>query len=168
MKKIFSIILLIAIIAPMSLNTAMYAQNKKSLFYLMTDKQKEARDKERAKKQTGFKAHIDDGKVYSDSEVDQKPEFPGGKSALSKYIKESINYPAAAAENGIQGTAFCQFVVNSDGSISDVKIIKSAGDPSLDKEAIRVVQTMPKWNPGMNIGQKVRVKTTASVPFRLY
>lgn len=96
------------------------------------------------------------------------PEFPGGQQAMTRYLTENLKYPVIALENGIQGTAICQYVVNKDGSISDVKIVKSAGDPSLDKEAIRLIKAMPKWNPGKQNGKAVRVQCTTRVKFKLY
>ena len=113
------------------------------------------------------RVQVDNDKVYSSSEVDQLPEFPGGKSALSKYLSENMRYPVIAAENGIQGTVICQFVVYEDGSTSDIKVLRSI-DPSIDKEAIRLIQNMPKWNPGMLSDQKVKVQIQRNIPFRLY
>jgi len=98
--------------------------------------------------------------------VEQKPEFPGGDAALMKYIAENIKYPVIAQENGIQGRVICQFVVNKDGSIVDINVVRSV-DPSLDKEAIRVIKSMPKWKPGKQRGKAVRVKFTLPIVFRL-
>lgn len=98
--------------------------------------------------------------------VEQMPSFPGGISALMKYLSKNIKYPPVAEENGIQGRVICTFVVERDGSVSDIRIAKSV-DPSLDKEAIRVVSTMPRWIPGRQNGQSVRVKFTLPVTFRL-
>ena len=84
--------------------------------------------------------------------VEKMPEFPGGQQALFKYLNENVMYPEIARENGIQGRVICQFVVNKDGSISDIEVVRSGGDPSLDKEAIRVIKSMPKWKPGMQKG----------------
>ena len=99
--------------------------------------------------------------------VETMPEFPGGQQALFKYIEEEKKYPIIAKENGIQGRVICQFVVNKDGSIVDVIAIRSSGEPSLDKEAIRVIKSMPKWKPGKQRGKPVRVKYTVPVNFRL-
>ena len=100
--------------------------------------------------------------------VETMPEFPGGSAALFKYLGDNLKYPVIAQENGIQGTVTCQFTVNKDGSIVDVVAVRnSSGDPSLEKEAIRVVKSMPKWNPGKQRGQAVRVKYTLPVKFRL-
>lgn len=98
--------------------------------------------------------------------VENQPEFPGGPAALMKFLSTSIKYPTIAQENGIQGRVVCNFVVEKDGSITDVQITKGA-DPSLDKEAIRVVQSMPRWKPGSQQGKPVRVRYTLPVTFRL-
>ena len=99
--------------------------------------------------------------------VESLPEFPGGQQALFKYLSENVKYPVIAQENGIQGRVICQFVVNKDGSIVDVEVVRSGGDPSLDKEAIRVIKSMPKWKPGKQRGKPVRVKYTVPVNFKL-
>ena len=98
--------------------------------------------------------------------VEQMPSYPGGMGALMQYLSSNIKYPAIAEENGIQGRVICTFVVERDGSITDVKIAKSV-DPSLDKEAMRVVSKMPRWIPGKQNGSAVRVKYTLPVTFRL-
>ena len=95
------------------------------------------------------------------------PEFPGGQQALFKYLGDNVKYPVIAQENGIQGRVICQFVVNKDGSIVDIEVVRSGGDPSLDKEAIRVIKSMPKWKPGKQRGKPVRVKFTLPVNFKL-
>ena len=99
--------------------------------------------------------------------VETMPEFPGGQQALFKYRSENVKYPVIAQENGIQGRVICQFVVNKDGSIVDVEVVRSGGDASLDKEAVRVIKSMPKWKPGKQRGKAVRVKYTVPVNFRL-
>ena len=98
--------------------------------------------------------------------VEQMPSFPGGMAALMAYLQKNIKYPPVAEENGIQGRVVCSFVVERDGSVTDIKVAKSV-DPSLDKEAVRVVSTMPRWIPGKQNGQSVRVKYTLPVTFRL-
>ena len=98
--------------------------------------------------------------------VEQQPEFPGGTTALMKFLGDNIKYPVIAQENGIQGRVIANFVVERDGSISDVQIIRGQ-DPSLDKEAVRVIKTMPKWKPGQQRGKPVRVRFTLPVVFRL-
>ena len=99
--------------------------------------------------------------------VETMPEFPGGQQALFKYLSENVKYPVIAQENGIQGRVICQFVVNKDGPIVDVEVVRSGGDASLDKEAVRVIKSMPKWKPGKQRGKAVRVKYTVPVNFRL-
>ena len=98
--------------------------------------------------------------------VEQMPSFPGGQAALMQYLASNIKYPVVAEENGVQGRVIVQFVVGKDGSISQVKVVKSV-DPSLDKEAARVVSSMPKWVPGKQNGQAVNVKYTVPVTFKL-
>ena len=98
--------------------------------------------------------------------VEHMPEFPGGQAALMKYLGDNIKYPTIAQENGTQGRVTVQFVVNADGSIVDAKVIRGV-DPYLDKEALRVINSMPKWKPGMQRGKAVRVKYTVPVMFRL-
>lgn len=107
---------------------------------------------------------VDDDKVYD--VVDEMPQFPGGQAAFIKYLSNSVKYPTVAEENGIQGRVICAFIVEPDGSISDVKVVKSV-DPSLDKEAKRVISFMPKWIPGRQKGTAVRVKYTTPVAFTL-
>ena len=99
--------------------------------------------------------------------VESMPEFPGGQQALFRFLSENVKYPVIAQENGIQGRVICQFVVNKDGSIVDVEVVRSGGDPSLDKEAVRVIKSMPKWKPGKQRGKPVRVKYTVPVNFKL-
>lgn len=98
--------------------------------------------------------------------VETMPTFPGGDQALFKFLSDNIRYPVIAQENGIQGRVICQFVVNRDGSIVDVEVVRSI-DASLDREAIRVIKSMPNWKPGMQRGKAVRVKYTLPVNFRL-
>lgn len=103
-------------------------------------------------------------KVYD--VVEEMPQFPGGPSALFEYLAKSIKYPVIAEENGVQGRVLLTFVVERDGSITDVKVVKSV-DPSLDAEALRVVRYMPHWIPGKQNGSAVRVKYTVPVTFKL-
>lgn len=93
-------------------------------------------------------------------------EIKKGDAGLMQYLSNTIKYPIVAEENGIQGRVICTFVVERDGTISDVKVTKSV-DPSLDKEAVRVLKSMPKWKPGKQKGENVRVKYTVPVTFRL-
>lgn len=98
--------------------------------------------------------------------VEEMPSFPGGNGALMSYLASNIKYPVVAQENGVQGRVTVSFVVERDGSISDVRVARSV-DPSLDREAQRVVKSMPKWKPGKQNGSAVRVKYTVPVVFRL-
>ena len=98
--------------------------------------------------------------------VEEMPSFPGGNGALMSYLNSNTKYPVVAQENGVQGRVIISFVVERDGSISDVKVARSV-DPSLDREAQRVVKSMPRWTPGKQNGQTVRVKYTVPVVFRL-
>ncbi|MBR4238244.1 MAG: energy transducer TonB [Prevotella sp.] len=98
--------------------------------------------------------------------VEQMPSFPGGNSALMEYLQQNVKYPVVAQENGVQGRVVVSFVVEKDGSITDVKVVRSV-DPSLDKEAARVVKSMPRWIPGKQNGSAVRVKYNVPVSFRL-
>ena len=98
--------------------------------------------------------------------VEQMPQFPGGDAALMDYLRSNVHYPTVAAENGVQGRVVVGFVVERDGSITDVQVIRSV-DPSLDREASRVVKSMPRWNPGKQNGSAVRVKYQVPVTFRL-
>lgn len=98
--------------------------------------------------------------------VEVMPSFPGGPAALQQYLKSNMRYPVVAQENGVQGRVVVSFVVERDGSITDVNVAKSV-DPSLDKEATRVVKSMPKWIPGKQNGSAVRVKYNVPVTFRL-
>ena len=98
--------------------------------------------------------------------VEQQPQYPGGMGALNQWLGSNIKYPVMAAENGIEGRVVVQFVVERDGSVSGVHVVRGV-DPSLDKEATRVVSAMPKWIPGKQNGSAVRVKYTVPVTFRL-
>lgn len=108
--------------------------------------------------------HEEENKVFDI--VEQQPLFPGGPTALMKYLSENTKYPVVAQENGVQGRVTVQFVVEKDGSISDVHVLRGV-DPSLDKEAVRVVKSMPRWTPGKQNGITVRVNYRVPVLFRL-
>lgn len=98
--------------------------------------------------------------------VEEQPSFPGGQGALMQYLNDNIKYPVVAAENGIQGRVIVQFVVSKTGAISGAKVVRSV-DPSLDREALRVVNSMPAWTPGRQNGNSVNVRYTLPVTFRL-
>lgn len=111
-----------------------------------------------------------EGEVYADEAifavVEEMPSFPGGDAALMSYITKNIKYPSIATENGIQGRVICTFVINRDGKVTNAEVIRSV-DPSLDKEALRVINNMPAWKPGKQRGKPVRVKYTLPIVFRL-
>ena len=94
------------------------------------------------------------------------PEYPGGINKLMEYLSKNIEYPKAARESGIQGRVFVSFIVEKDGSISNVKVIRSIGG-GCDEEAVRVVKAMPKWKPGKQRGKAVRVSYMLPVVFKL-
>jgi protein TonB len=98
--------------------------------------------------------------------VEDQPEFPGGTAALLEYLRKNIKYPAICRENNIQGRVLIQFIVNRDGTVVDPEVVRSV-DPNLDREALRVISTMPKWKPGLQRGKPVRVKFTVPVNFKL-
>jgi protein TonB len=98
--------------------------------------------------------------------VEEMPEFPGGMAECMKWLSKNMKYPTISQENGVQGRVIVQFVVNRDGSIVDPVVVRGV-DPYLDKEALRVIQMMPKWKPGKQRGKAVRVKYTVPVMFRL-
>lgn len=109
-------------------------------------------------------ANKDTSQVYE--VVEQMPSFPGGQGALNLFLANNVKYPVVAAENGIQGRVLVGFIVECDGSLSNIKVERSV-DPTLDKEAVRVVKAMPKWQPGKAKGSTVRVKFTVPIVFRM-
>jgi len=98
--------------------------------------------------------------------VEQMPEFPGGESALQRFLAQNIKYPSIAAENGVQGKVYVNFIVDRQGGISNVKVVRGV-DPAVDREAVRVVKSMPKWIPGKQNGEAVRVSFTVPINFVL-
>ncbi len=98
--------------------------------------------------------------------VEKMPEFPGGAEAMNRYLSRNIKYPLIAQENNIQGRVICQFVVNTDGKIVDVQVVRGV-EASLDAEAVRVIKSMPAWTPGKQGGKSVRVKYTLPIRFKL-
>ena len=105
-------------------------------------------------------------KVYSMAMVEQKPEFPGGEAAMYKWLGDHISYPAQASEEGVSGRVVVQFDISKTGDIENVKVVRGR-HPALDKEAMRLVKAMPKWQPGRNNGQPVKVTYTLPVTFKL-
>ena len=98
--------------------------------------------------------------------VEQMPEYPGGMQELFGYLAKNIKYPKDAEDQQIQGRVIATFIINKDGSISDAKVVKSVS-PSLDEEALRVINGMPNWKPGKQNGKVVNVKYTIPISFRL-
>ncbi len=105
-----------------------------------------------------------DTKIFSI--VEESPEFPGGEAALINYLSSHVKYPIVAQENGIQGKVYVKFVVNRDGSVSDAVVLRGVNE-SLDKEALRVVNTLPTWKPGKQGGKTVRVSYQVPISFKL-
>ena len=95
------------------------------------------------------------------------PEFPGGNQAMFNFLKEKMKYPVVALEKKKEGRSICQFIVEKDGTITDVQVVRSAGVASMDREAVRLIKAMPNWKPGMQRGKLVRVKYTVPVNFKL-
>lgn len=112
----------------------------------------------------------EEAEEYSDEQVfvvvEDMPQFPGGTKALNKFINKTVRYPAIAQENGITGRVFVGFVIDRDGSVTQVRVLRPV-DPALDKEAIRVIKAMPKWKPGKQRGKPVRVSYTVPINFQL-
>lgn len=106
----------------------------------------------------------DEGEIFMI--VEEMPEFPGGSEALQKYLAQSVRYPVIAQENGIQGRVYIQFVINQNGEVTNATILRGV-DPSLDREALRVVEAMPKWKPGKQRNRPVRVSYTVPINFVL-
>lgn len=98
--------------------------------------------------------------------VEDQPSYPGGEEARIRYLQENLRYPQMAREAGIQGTVFVTFVVERDGSVTDVRVLRGIGG-GCDEEAVRVVQNMPRWNPGRQRGQPVRVQFNMPIRFVL-
>jgi len=98
--------------------------------------------------------------------TEYQPEFPGGQAALLEFLRRHVKYPAAAQESGVQGRVIVQFFVNRDGSVTDPVVLRSVS-PMLDREAVRVVSSMPRWRPGMQGGRTVRTTYTIPVSFKL-
>lgn len=107
----------------------------------------------------GFLGHFDD--YYN-----TMPEFPGGVTALMEFIKSNIKYPLSAKKNGVEGRVSVSFIVEKDGSITDIEIVRGV-DPALDAETIRIIESMPKWQPGSERGKPVAAKFTLPITFRI-
>ncbi|TAF67231.1 MAG: energy transducer TonB [Cytophagales bacterium] len=107
-----------------------------------------------------------DDKVYSESEVEEKPEFPGGMVKYYEYIQEEMNYPVEARNMGLQGKVKVGFVIDKNGQVTDVKVIQGIGG-ACDEEAMRLFKQSPKWTPGKKQGKPVKVAMTFNVNFKL-
>ena len=103
--------------------------------------------------------------VYEYDYVAEKPSFPGGDSKLMTFINQTRQYPKSAYEKGIQGRVTCSFIVNADGSVSHISVLRGV-EPSLNREAVRILSKMPEWTPGRMNGQPVPTRVVWSVPFR--
>ncbi len=136
------------------INTKEYVKNGKKELVSVNVKAKEPKEEETG---TGEKAF---------NVVEHMPEFPGGAVEMMKFLNENVKYPEAAEKAGTQGRVVVQFIVEADGSITNVKVLKNVSD-EIDAEAVRVIKAMPKWKPGSQKGQPVRVKYTIPVTFRL-
>ena len=95
------------------------------------------------------------------------PSYPGGEAALQQFLASTVIYPVIAQENGIEGTVIVQFVIDVDGSITHVEVLESSGEVSLDKEALRVIKAMPKWNPGTVDGEPAKFQYQIPIAFKL-
>ena len=111
-------------------------------------------------------APVEEEKVYTMAMVEQKPQFPGGEAAMYKWLGDNISYPAQASEEGVDGRVIVQFDVSKTGKIENVRIVRGR-HPALDREATRLVKSMPDWQPGRNNGQPVKVTYTLPVTFKL-
>ena len=109
-----------------------------------------------------------DSIVYDLVAIQQQPEYPGGDGELFSFLRKNINYPIKERDNGIQGKVFITFIIDKDGSVTDVALYKGLiGGPGCDKEAMRVIKMMPKWQPGMQNGKTVKVRYILPIMFKL-
>lgn len=106
-------------------------------------------------------------KVYDYDFVDEKPQFPGGDRGLFNYINDTREYPYEAYHNGVEGRVFCTFIINPDGRVSDISIVRGAGDEQLNREAVRVISVMPKWKAGKVNHKAVPVRCYLPIAFML-
>ncbi|HET7819547.1 MAG TPA: energy transducer TonB, partial [Bacteroidia bacterium] len=112
---------------------------------------------------------IDDTeKIYTTISIQEPATFPGGDGALMRFLKENINYPSIEKENGIQGKVFLSFIIDKDGSVTNIELFKGLKDgPGCDREAIRVTKLVPKWNPGKHNGNLVKMRFILPISFKL-
>ncbi|MFA5971881.1 MAG: energy transducer TonB [Lentimicrobiaceae bacterium] len=139
---------------------------KDELKTITADKANAAPASKNTRTATMKKAEIEDQSIAVFTVVEEMPSFPGGEAERNKFLAENIVYPQQAVENGIQGTVYVSFIVNSDGKIEDVKILRGIGS-GCDEEALRVLKMMPPWHPGKQNGRTVRVRYTMPVSFKL-
>jgi len=111
-------------------------------------------------------AVTEDNSVYNFASIEQLPEFPGGQAGWRKFLERNLRYPAMARENNIQGRVTVQFVVEKDGSLTDIKVLRGIG-AGCDEEAVRVLKSAPKWKPGVQNGRPVRVSYVMPIVFQL-
>ena len=105
--------------------------------------------------------------IYDVQKVDKQPKFPGGMTSLRSYINRSLKYPQLSRENNSQGRVIVRFVIDSNGIITTPQVVRSSGDFHLDMEAVRVIESMPKWKPGKHKGKPVCVYFTMPIVFSL-
>ncbi|MBR4847808.1 MAG: energy transducer TonB [Bacteroidaceae bacterium] len=105
--------------------------------------------------------------VYDFQKVDKQPKFPGGMTSLQSYINRNLKYPQISRENNSQGRVIVRFIIDSNGVVTSPQVVRSSGDCNLDMEAVRVIESMPKWKPSKHKGKPVRVLFTFPVIFRL-
>lgn len=105
--------------------------------------------------------------VYEFENVDIQPQFPGGERGLINFVNETRVYPYNAYVNGIEGRVLCSFIVGANGKVSDVRILRGAGNESLNREAVRVISKMPKWKAGKIGNKSVSVRVVMPIAFRL-
>lgn len=108
----------------------------------------------------------DNDTIFNVAQVEQKPTFPGGDEALYKYLAKNLIYPPIAKQNGIQGMVVCNIIIEKDGSLSNIKILKDIGG-GCKEEAERIISSMPKWNPANHKGKVVRCNYTFFINFKL-
>ena len=105
--------------------------------------------------------------IYDVQKVDKQPKFPGGMTSLQSYINRSLKYPQISRENNSQGRVIVRFIINSNGTVTSPQVVRSSGDFYLDMEAVRVIESMPKWKPGKHKGKPVCVYFTMPIVFSL-
>ena len=105
--------------------------------------------------------------IYDVQKVDKQPKFPGGTTSLQSYINRSLQYPQISRKNNSQGRVIVRFIINSNGTVTSPQVVRSSGDFYLDMEAVRVIESMPKWKPGKHKGKPVCVYFTMPIVFSL-